>query len=137
MVTSTPNGAGDPTPAEKLLTREEAAERLRIHLRTVQRLIVSKELPAVRIGRHVRIDPADLATLEDRCAVILEKKQAMAFDWAWEKGKSTDEREFRIVQSSPTLFFPELMDSPFRKWAMTSRAMARGSSVTVTGQPDG
>jgi excisionase family DNA binding protein len=66
MVTSTPNGAGDPTPAEKLLTREEAAERLRIHLRTVQRLIVSKELPAVRIGRHVRIDPADLAAFIER-----------------------------------------------------------------------
>ena len=32
----------------------------------------------------------------------------MAFDWAWEKGKPTDEREFKILQSSPTMFWPEL-----------------------------
>ena len=32
------------------------------------------------------VDPADLELLAERCEVILEKKQVMAFDWAWEKG---------------------------------------------------
>ena len=33
----------------------------------------------------------------------------MAFDWAWEKGQAQEDRDFKIVQSSPSLFFPELM----------------------------
>ena len=56
------------------------------------------------------VDPADLATLEAACEVILEKKESMAFDWAWEEGTPKEERAFKIVQSSPTLFFPELND---------------------------
>ena len=64
------------------------------------------------------IDPADLATLEARCEVILEKKERMAFDWAWEEGTPHDERTFRILQSSPTLFFPEINDERFRAWAV-------------------
>ena len=46
-----------------------------------------------------------------RCEVILEKKESMAFDWAWEEGTPKEERAFKIVQSSPTLFFPELNDA--------------------------
>jgi hypothetical protein len=75
------------------------------------------------------VDPADLETLEDRCAVILEKRQQMAFDWAWEKGKSVEDRDFRIVQSSPSLFFPELMDSPFRRWAVSFASTLMGRPV--------
>jgi phytanoyl-CoA hydroxylase len=64
------------------------------------------------------VDPGDLATLEARCQVILEKKETMAFDWAWEDGTPKDERAFKIVQSSPSLFFPELNDEHFRSWAI-------------------
>jgi ectoine hydroxylase-related dioxygenase (phytanoyl-CoA dioxygenase family) len=64
------------------------------------------------------IDPAHLATLEARCEVILENKERMAFDWAWEEGTPRDERTFRILQSSPTLFFPEINDERFRAWAV-------------------
>lgn len=64
------------------------------------------------------VDPADLEVLAERCEVILEKKQVMAFDWAWEKGQSREERDFKIVQSSPSLFFPELMDAAYRRWAV-------------------
>jgi phytanoyl-CoA hydroxylase len=64
------------------------------------------------------VDPADLAQLEARCEVILEKKERMAFDWAWEEGQPRDQRAFKIVQSSPSLFFPELNDEPFRSWAV-------------------
>ena len=50
------------------------------------------------------IDPVDLDTLIVHCDEILEKKETMAFDWAWEKGTPREKREFKIVQSSPTLF---------------------------------
>jgi hypothetical protein len=63
------------------------------------------------------VDPADLATLLARCDTIIEKRHTMAFDWAWEKGKDREQRDFRILQSSPTLFFPELNGERFRAWA--------------------
>ena len=64
------------------------------------------------------IDPKDLATLEARCAEILANKEKMAYDWAWERGKSKDEREFKILQSSPTRYWPELNEARFRLWAI-------------------
>ncbi len=64
------------------------------------------------------VDPADLATLEDRCTTILENKEEMAFDWAWEAGVERGERRFRIVQASPTRYYPELNDERFRAWAI-------------------
>lgn len=75
------------------------------------------------------VDPADLTTLEEHCQVILDKKQVMAFDWAWEKGKDVQARDFKIVQSSPTLFFPELMDAPFRAWAIEFGSALMGQPV--------
>jgi len=41
----------------------------------------------------------------------------MAYDWAWEQGTPRDKREFKIVQSSPTRYFPELAEARFRIWA--------------------
>ena len=64
------------------------------------------------------IDPADLGTLEAHRDEILEKMETMAFDWAWEKGKSLAERDFRLVQASPTLYWPELNEARFRSWAI-------------------
>ena len=66
------------------------------------------------IAVHDAIDPADLVTLEERCQKILDSKETMAFDWAWEKGQAKDERQFKILQSSPTMFWPEINDEPFR-----------------------
>jgi hypothetical protein len=64
------------------------------------------------------IDPVDLVTLEAHCDEILAKKETMAFDWAWEKGKSLEEREFKLVQASPTLYWPQINQSRFRTWAI-------------------
>jgi phytanoyl-CoA hydroxylase len=65
------------------------------------------------------IDPHDLADLERGCAEILANKETLAFDWAWSKDKSRDEREFRILQGSPTHTWPErFADAPFRRWAI-------------------
>ncbi len=54
------------------------------------------------------IDPDELVALGARCDEIIERKDELAFDWAWEKGKSRDEREFKILQSSPTLLLPRV-----------------------------
>jgi excisionase family DNA binding protein len=47
-------------PDGSLLTIEEVASRLRVHRRTVQRLVVRGELAAVHLGSAVRFDPRDL-----------------------------------------------------------------------------
>lgn len=59
----------DTTPGivEKLLTYEQAGELLGVTKRTVWTLVDDGELPAVRFGRSVRIDPADLRAYIDRC----------------------------------------------------------------------
>jgi excisionase family DNA binding protein len=46
---------------DKLLTVEEAAERLGTSVRFVRRLIVERRIAYVKVGRHVRIAEADLA----------------------------------------------------------------------------
>lgn len=43
-----------------LLTAPEVADRLRVTIRTLQRLEVDGELVAVRIGRSVRYRPEDV-----------------------------------------------------------------------------
>jgi excisionase family DNA binding protein len=49
-----------PRPSEGLLTTAEAADRLSISLRSLQAIIATGEIPIVRIGRRVAIDPRDL-----------------------------------------------------------------------------
>jgi excisionase family DNA binding protein len=49
-----------------LLTQQQAAKRLAVGVRMIERLIASGQLPAVRVGRYVRIDPADLAAFLER-----------------------------------------------------------------------
>ena len=48
------------------------------------------------------IPQADLDELERYCDLILEKKEEIAFDWAWDAKEDRDKRSFRIVQSSPS-----------------------------------
>jgi excisionase family DNA binding protein len=45
---------------DKLLSVEEAAERLGTSVRFLRRLIAERRIAFVKVGRHVRIDPADL-----------------------------------------------------------------------------
>jgi excisionase family DNA binding protein len=53
--------AGDPaTASAALLTTAEAAKRLHVHPRTVQRLVERGQLVAVHLGGAVRYDPDDL-----------------------------------------------------------------------------
>ena len=48
-----------------LLTYREAADVLGVTDRTVWKLVDQGDLPAVRFGRSVRIDPADLRAFID------------------------------------------------------------------------
>ena len=67
------------------------------------------------VVKHV-VDPNDITEAEERCATILENPDELAFDWAWEKGTPREEREFKIVQGSPTRVWPEIKDTRFRNW---------------------
>jgi excisionase family DNA binding protein len=45
---------------ERLLTVEEAADRLGTSTRFVRRLVFERRIAFVKVGRHLRIAPADL-----------------------------------------------------------------------------
>lgn len=53
---STPDAA----PAAALLDSEAAAAYLAVNLRMVRRLTETRQLPFVKVGRHVRFRQADL-----------------------------------------------------------------------------
>jgi len=60
------NATGDHTVMHPLLTYREAANVLGVTPRTVWTLVQAGTLPAVRFGRSVRIDPADLRRFIER-----------------------------------------------------------------------
>ena len=64
------------------------------------------------------VDPADLGELESRCGELIERRNTHAFDWAWEKGKERDERDFKILQSSPTHCGRSSRTSSYHTWAV-------------------
>jgi excisionase family DNA binding protein len=50
-----------PPTSPQLLTIDEAATRMSMSTRYVRRLVAERRIPFYRLGRSVRIDPADLA----------------------------------------------------------------------------
>ena len=48
---------------DRLLTVEEAADRLGTSTRFVRRLIFERRIACTKLGRHVRITPSDLDAL--------------------------------------------------------------------------
>ena len=76
------------------------------------------------------IDVSDLNHVRARCETIIEQKDKLAQDWAWQKGTSLAEREFAILQSSPTLIWPsEFTTAPFRLWAVEFGSALMGSQM--------
>ena len=75
------------------------------------------------------IPPEVLVEVRERCEPILQKKHKLAFDWAWEKGKAREEREFKIVQSSPTWVWPDIANTEFRAWMRSFGSALIGSEV--------
>ena len=49
-----------PEEFQALLRISEVAARLNVHVATVRRLIERGELQAVKIGKNIRVQPADL-----------------------------------------------------------------------------
>jgi excisionase family DNA binding protein len=45
---------------DRLLTVEEAADRLGTSVRFIRRLIAERRIAYVKVGRHVRLDPTDV-----------------------------------------------------------------------------
>lgn len=54
--------ARPPKPADpkRLLRLDEVADRLNVSITTVRRLVAADELPVVRVGKAVRVRPADV-----------------------------------------------------------------------------
>jgi excisionase family DNA binding protein len=52
-----------PPTATSLLTATEVAQKLKLSVRSVRRLIADGRLPVARLGRSVRIRPEALAAL--------------------------------------------------------------------------
>ena len=76
------------------------------------------------------IDPADMIELEAFCQRIIEGKENMAFDWAWDSDKSKDEREFRILQSSPShMLGADWSTERYRVWAIEFASTLMGNPV--------
>ncbi|CAN5684891.1 hypothetical protein BH20ACT21_BH20ACT21_10170 [soil metagenome] len=56
----------------RLLTIEEASQRLNVSIRNIRHQIYTGRLPVVKIGRLVRVDEEDLEAFIDRCRVTRE-----------------------------------------------------------------
>ena len=62
------------------------------------------------------IPQSDLDELEGYCDKLVEQKESLAFDWAWDAKESKENRSFRIVQSSPSLVWMDIAEQSYRKW---------------------
>lgn len=75
------------------------------------------------------IPQEDLDELEAHLDTLIENKEKLAFDWAWDEKEAKEKRSFRIVQSSPSLVWPEIVDATFRKWAIGFGSALLGNDV--------
>ena len=74
--------------------------------------------------------PKDLERLQTICDDLLERREQVAFDWAWEAGTEREKRAFKIVQTSPSLFnMKELEQERFRVWATAFASALLGRPV--------
>ena len=62
------------------------------------------------------IPSAHLDELERRCDRLLDDRERLANDWAWDEAESLEERSFRIVQSSPSFVWRDIAKAPYRIW---------------------
>jgi phytanoyl-CoA hydroxylase len=76
------------------------------------------------------VDPADLSALLERCNDVLERKDELAHDWAWDAGSSLDSRKFRIVQANISLLFPDFLPHQrVRDWEVRYASALMGMPI--------
>lgn len=75
------------------------------------------------------IDQAEIDYLDETCQEIIHRKGELAKDWAWEKGKSRDERDFKIVQAMPEKVMPDVATKKYCRWAIEFASKLLGQSV--------
>ena len=76
------------------------------------------------------IEPSDLDRLQAICYQLLEQRDQVAFDWAWEAGTDREHRAFKIVQTSPSLLNgAELSTHRFRVWSTEFASELLGKAV--------
>jgi excisionase family DNA binding protein len=69
-------GEGRSPELDTLLSVEQAAERLGTSARFVRRLIAERRIAFVKVGRHVRICPADLDAFITAGRVAARRREA-------------------------------------------------------------
>lgn len=62
------------------------------------------------------IPRADLDELETRCQRLIDEKERLANDWAWDAKETRDQRSFKIIQSSPSFVWKEIKETTYRQW---------------------
>ena len=72
------------------------------------------------------VPQADLDTLESYCDLLLQNKERLANDWAWDANEARENRSFRIVQSTPTLVWKDIADQPYRRWLASFSSQLMG-----------
>lgn len=75
------------------------------------------------------IPPADLAPLEFWCDRLLENKEELANDWAWDQNEARDKRSFRIVQASPSKLWADIDRQRYRTWLADFSAQLMGQPM--------
>ena len=61
---------------DEFVTVEELAEALKVHVRTIQRLVERKELPAIKIGRQWRFRREWVSEWLERSTINAEKAES-------------------------------------------------------------
>jgi excisionase family DNA binding protein len=69
-------GEGRSPELDTLLSVEQAAERLGTSVRFVRRLVFERRIVFVKVGRHVRICPADLDAFIAAGRVAARRREA-------------------------------------------------------------
>ena len=62
------------------------------------------------------IDQDELDELESRCQPLIDHKETLANDWAWDAKESLEQRSFKIIQSSPSIVWKEIKQTAYRHW---------------------
>ena len=62
------------------------------------------------------IPAGDLDELEARCQRLIDEKERLANDWAWDEKESLEQRSFRIIQSSPSFVWRDIAKTAYRQW---------------------